>query len=66
MEISAIIGILIPAYIILFILYFIIRHAVEEGTYRAIKRYDEDKNSTQETMIQIGEHVQKERVKEKK
>ena len=58
-------GIIIVSYIIFFILYFVTRSAVEEGTYRAFKRYEEEKNSSEATMLAIGEQVKKERDKQK-
>ena len=58
------VGIIIVSYIIFFILYFVTRSAVEEGTYRAFKRYEE-KNSSEATMLAIGEQVKKERDKQK-
>lgn len=57
------IGAIVFGYIIFFILYFVIRQAVEEGTYRALKRYDESQDAP-ETMMEIGERVQKEREKQ--
>lgn len=65
MEVN-IIGIIIFGYITFFVLYFVIRHAVEEGAYRALKRYKEDENTPDETMIQIGERVQKEQSEKEK